>query len=125
MSSPTPTAPNDTLPSSVPKLDPTGTNWSIFLIRFTQAMAARRKWGHFSGTTKKPMLSTTPTTVELENLEEWQKDEDMAMYMLSQKLPDSALVRVYKLSSAEEAWKMITQEYTRKGVFARADLRKR
>jgi hypothetical protein len=35
------------------------------------------------------------------------------------------LVRVYKLPSAEEAWKMITLEYMRKGVFARADLRKR
>jgi hypothetical protein len=52
--------PSDALPSSVPKLDPTGLNWSIFSIHFEEALSARGHWGHFDGSIQKPKLSPTP-----------------------------------------------------------------
>jgi len=36
------------------KLDPTGSNWPIFSIRFEDALAAHDRWGHFDGKTPKP-----------------------------------------------------------------------
>jgi len=33
---------NDPLPTSVPRLDPTGSNWAIFSMRFQEAMEATR-----------------------------------------------------------------------------------
>jgi len=49
---------SDTLPSSVPKLEMTGTNWAIFEIRFHDAVEAKGFWGHFDGKTKRPVLGT-------------------------------------------------------------------
>ena len=39
------TALTDTLPSSVPKLDPTGSNWTVFLFHFQDAIDAKGFWG--------------------------------------------------------------------------------
>lgn len=54
----TATSLSDTLPSSVPKLDSTGTNWAIFEIRFRDAVEAKGFWGHFDGQTKQPVMGT-------------------------------------------------------------------
>ncbi|KAF8797732.1 hypothetical protein BYT27DRAFT_7024607, partial [Phlegmacium glaucopus] len=50
----TATSLSDTLPSSVPKLEMTGTNWAIFEICFRDAVEAKGFWGHFNGQTKWP-----------------------------------------------------------------------
>jgi hypothetical protein len=52
----TATSLSDTLPSSVPKLDSTGTNWAIFKICFRDAVEAKGFWGHFDGKTKQPVM---------------------------------------------------------------------
>src|SRR5882757_1464468 len=116
------TIPNDSLPSTIPKLDPTGANWAIFSIRFEEAMMSRRKWGHFDGTSVKPIYTLPVTQDQSDEIIQWEKDESTSRYMLSQKLPDSAVVRVRKFGSVAEKWKLVTEEYTRKGLFARADL---
>ena len=59
------TALADTLPSSVPKLDPTGSNWTVFLFRFQDAVDAKGFWGHFNGKLALPTLSTPATEAEL------------------------------------------------------------
>ena len=47
---------NDTLPSTVPSLASDGSNWSIFVTKFKAAMAAKKKWGHFDGSSTRPHL---------------------------------------------------------------------
>jgi len=85
---------NDTLPSSVPKLDANGLNWAIFSIHFEDTIQAKGFWGHFSGTTPCPTaaIESAPTAEELATIEKWEKDERLARSLLTQKLPDSALM---------------------------------
>jgi len=49
-----PAAMSDPLATSVPRLDPTGSNWAIFAMRFQEAMEANQKWKHFTGTPGRP-----------------------------------------------------------------------
>ncbi|KZT22823.1 hypothetical protein NEOLEDRAFT_1216261 [Neolentinus lepideus HHB14362 ss-1] len=87
--------PSDTLPSSIPKLDSSGVNWAIFSEHFEVAVRAKHLWGHFSGTTLKPQpASTTPTDDEQEKLSKWEDNEATAQYLLSQKLLDSAFLKI-------------------------------
>ena len=115
--------PSDTLPSSVPKLDSTGSNWPIFSIRFEDALAVRNRWGHFDGKTPKPTpAGTTPTTDEQKEIDAWDKEERIASYMLSQKLPDSAIMCIRKLTTAAEKWKAMKDEFLMKGLFAQMEM---
>jgi gag-polypeptide of LTR copia-type len=125
MSSLSQNTPSDSLPSTVPKLDPTGSNWAIFSIRFQEALSARDRWGHFDGTKPKPKpeKSDAPKQEELDAIASWEKEERIARYMLSQKLPDSAVVRVHKLDTVAEKWNAVLAEYTKKGLFARMEMR--
>jgi transposase InsO family protein len=124
MSSNSPNTPSDSLPSTVPKLDPTGSNWAIFSIRFQEALSACDRWGHFDGTKKMPeSVNKTPSQEEQNAIDAWEKEERIARYMLSQKLPDSAVVRVHKLKTVAEKWAAVSAEYTKKGLFARIELR--
>ena len=111
MSTVTATALADTLPLTVPKLKATGLNWTIFLLRFQDAMKAKGYWGHFDGTEPRPVItqsspslpstsattaaSTTVaslTTEELTAMAQWDKDERSAKSLLTQKIPNSALI---------------------------------
>ena len=51
----TTTSLSDSLSSSVPKLESTGINWAIFSVRFQDAVEAKGFWGHFDGTTTRPV----------------------------------------------------------------------
>jgi len=115
---------NDTLPSSVPKLDADGLNWAIFSIRFEDAVQAKGFWGHFSSTTPRPTatIESAPTAKELAAIEKWDKDEHSARSLLTQKLPDSALMCIQNKLSVKEHWEAITMEFTQKGAFAQTEL---
>jgi hypothetical protein len=118
---------NDTLPSSIPKLDATGLNWAVFSLRFEDAVQAKGFWGHFSGSTPCPTatIESAPTADELAAIEKWEKDERSARSLLTQKLPDSALMRIRNKPSVKERWEAITTEFTQKGAFAQTELRAR
>ena len=125
MSISTATALADTLPSSVPKLDATGLNWAIFSLCFQDAVEAKGYWGHFDGTTPQPELVVTATADNSAAIAQWDKDERSAKSLLTQKIPDSALMRIRKAKTVKEQWDAITTEYTKKGTFAQTDLRMR
>src|SRR5882762_3413480 len=123
MSSSTSNTPSDTLLSSMPKLDLTGSNWLIFSIHFEDALAVRDHWEHFDGKTPKPTpAGTTPTTDEQKEIDAWDKEERIASYMLSQKLPDSAIMCIRKLTTVVEKWKAVKDEFSMKGLFARMEM---
>jgi len=56
------------LPLSVPKLDTSGLNWAVFSLRFQDAIEVKGYWGHFDGTSERPVtpkpedLPITPKT---------------------------------------------------------------
>ena len=89
MSTTATTSLSDSLPSSIPKLDSTGLNWAIFSVRFQDAVEAKGFWGHFDGNVSypDPVSTTTDTTA----VDQWNKDEQSAKYLLTQKIPDSTL----------------------------------
>ncbi|KAF9542352.1 hypothetical protein CPC08DRAFT_622452, partial [Agrocybe pediades] len=123
---------SDTLPSSVPKLDASGNNWAIFAVRFQDAIEAKGFWGHFDGTTPSPVSApvsgestgtpVTPTAEELDQIRAWEKDERSAKSLLTQKIPDSTLMRVHAKKTVRERWREIEIEYTEKGAYAQTEL---
>ncbi len=114
---------SDTLPSSVPKLDATGVNWAIFFVRFQDAVEAKGFWGHFDGTSVCPVLSTPPTADETAAKNQWEKDERSAKSLLTQKIPNSTLMRVHSKTAVKDRWDAIVKEYTDKGAYAQTELR--
>src|SRR6202522_1132626 len=103
----TTTALADTLPSSIPKLDPAGTNWTVFLFRFQDAIDAEGFWGHFDGSSPMPTVSIPPKEGELAAKAQWEKDEQSSKdskSLLTQKLPDSMMVLIHSKSTVKERW---------------------
>src|SRR5882762_10099731 len=105
----------DSLPNSVPKLDLHGENWAIFKIRFQNAMEAKDKWEHFDEKFKYP--------VDIDEAAEWNKAQRMAKYMLTERLPDSTVVRIQRCKTVAEQWSAIVKEYTEKGESAQTEMR--
>lgn len=95
------TALSDSLPSTVPKLDPTGINWAVFSIRFQDAIEAKGFWGHFDGTDPRPTPSSPPTANETTAEVQWLKDERSAKSLLTQKIPDGTLMRIHSKTSSD------------------------
>src|SRR6266571_5016771 len=112
----TSTSLSDTLPSSVPKLDATGVNWAIFSVRFQDAMEAKNFWGHFDGTSTCLALSNPSMVDEIAAKNQWEKDKRSAKSLLTQKIPDSTLMRVHSKTMVRKRWVAIVMEYTDKGT---------
>jgi len=122
MTTVTTTSLSNALPSSVPKLEANGTNWAIFLVRFRDAIEAKGYWGHFDGTTPVPTLSTPPTMKETTAKTQWEKDERSAKSLLTQKLPDSTVMKIHMKPTVQERWSAVVKEYTEKGAYAQTDM---
>jgi hypothetical protein len=119
------TALSNHLPTSVPRLDPSGLNWAIFSVRFQDAIEAKGFWGHFTG--KKPIPvpadAANPTVEETEAITLWEKNECSPKSLLTQKLPDSALMQVQSKKTVRERWEAIEAEFTEMGTFAQTEMR--
>ena len=123
MSSVITTSLSDSLPSSVPKLDATGINWAIFFVRFQDAVEAKGFWGHFDGSEPCPKLSDKSKPEEIAAKSQWEKDERSAKSLLTQKIPDSTLMRIFSKTAVKDRWDVIVKEYTEKGAYAQTELR--
>ena len=134
----TTTSLSDSLPSSIPKIDASGLNWAIFSVCFEDAIEAKGFWSHFDGTGSHPSavpvsvidadgnVSTTPLSdTEIAAIDKWDKDERSAKSLLTQKIPDSTLMRVHAKRTVRERWESIVTEYTEKGAYAQTDLHAR
>jgi hypothetical protein len=62
---------------TIPKLDVSSNNWTIFIFHFQDAIEAKGFWGHFDGSTPYPTPNTTgaPTATEATAITQWEKDE--------------------------------------------------
>ena len=115
---------SDPYANSVPRLEPNGSNWAIFSMRFQEAMEANLKWSHFDGSATRPVPkdAKNPTDDEKKSGLAWDQDEVMARYLLSQRLPDSTAVRLKGLASAKERWDKVKAEFSVKSQYAEADM---
>ena len=120
----TSTALADQLPGLIPKLDSSGMNWAIFAIRFQDAVEAKGFWGHFDGTEPTPAAATpsAPTAVEKTAINAWEKDERLAKFLLTQKFPDSTLMRIHSKMTVKQWWDAIVYQYNKKGMFAQTEM---
>ena len=119
----TTTALADALLSSVPKLDPTGSNWTVFLFYFQDAVDTKGFWGHFDGSSPKPELSAEATEAQLAAKTQWEKDECSSKSLLTQKLPDLMMVLIHSKMTVKERWEVVVQEYMSKSEYAKMGLR--
>ena len=112
------------LPVSIPYLEPNGSNWAIFMMRFRETMKAMRRWAYFTGhePRPKPKDANNPTDTEIDAAEIWEYEDSVASYLLSQRLPDATEIRLASCTTTKERWEAITQEYQAKSAYAQADL---
>ncbi|KXN81574.1 hypothetical protein AN958_04443 [Leucoagaricus sp. SymC.cos] len=54
---------NDVMPVTVPGLEQSGANWTIFQLCFQTAVQGKGLWGHFDGSKIRPVLSLPSVTV--------------------------------------------------------------
>jgi len=115
---------SDPLPTTLPRLEPAGSNWAIFSMHFQEAMEANQKWQHFNGTSAHPVPvdDKNPTNVEAKAMAAWDQDETVARYLLSQRLPDSTAVRLKNVTSVKDRWQKVSDEFSVKSQYAEADL---
>ena len=117
---PTFVTPIEDLPTNIPQLKPDGTNWTVFSLRFREAMQAMRQWGYFDGTKLRPIPRDpgAPTNAEIEALKSWDHEDVVARYLLSQHLPDMTVLSLDQYQTAQAWWTHVSDEYVAKSVYA-------
>ncbi|KZT63778.1 hypothetical protein DAEQUDRAFT_641880, partial [Daedalea quercina L-15889] len=110
--------------SAFEKLDATGKNWMTFQQRFEIAVRQKKVWGHFDGTKPcpTPADADAPTAAEQTAIDGWQEKEDLARYLLTQKLPNITFTKHRRKGTAAAIWNVITQEFAQKSMLLRANL---
>lgn len=146
------TTSNDNLPASIPILDSSGGNWYIWIEQMTTALKYKEKWGHFDGSKQRPVavlanpqVAADPndpqqvTAAEAANVialqalnnstafrrqvAQWDKDDNLAYFLLLQKIPPNIVERIQSLSTVREKWNQIIFDLTDRSIHARAQLR--
>jgi len=112
------------LPANIPRLESNGSNWAIFKMRFSNAMKVTRRWAYFTGILPcpEPADASKPTKDEAELIVQWEYEDSVASYLLSQRLPDTTEMCLASCSTTKERWDMVTKEYQAKSAYAQADL---
>src|SRR6266850_6877571 len=95
--SPLPTSLSD-LSSAIDRLESTGSNWIVFQYHFTIAVKQKRVWSQFDGSNTKPSGLGEGATAEQRQeysrlVSAWQECEDLALYLLSMKLPNAIFTK--------------------------------
>jgi hypothetical protein len=113
-----------TLAAEVPHLHPEGTNWAIFARHIERAMRHTHQWGYFNGSNARPVSKDPnhPTDVEELAAQQWDCEDKMASYLISQCLPDSVILDIRDFTTMQEQWDAISCIFTAKTDYALTDL---
>ena len=117
------TALADTLLSTIPKLDPAGTNWTVFKFHFEDAIDVKGFWGHFDGTSTCTTLSDPPADHQLAVKSQWEKDKCSSKSLLTQNLLDLTMVLIHSKTTVKGRWDEVVKEYMAKSEYAKTGLR--
>ena len=114
------------VPNDVPHLDSEGTNWATFAFRFRRAMILVNRWDFYDGSNKRPTPKDpdNPTDAEKKECQKWDREDQIAQCLLSQRLPDELAMDMDNLNhtTAKKQWDAINTYFTAKSVYAKADL---
>ena len=142
---------NDVLSTLVPKLDISGANWVIFLLRFQIVIQGKELQRHFdrisicpvltaiqatstttasttiASTTTLPMQTSQPipasSLIGIQNkISIQEQNESIAHSFLGQQLLDATLVLMLPTSTVKSMWKAIIKEYVYKSIYSQAHL---
>ncbi|KAK0454175.1 uncharacterized protein EV420DRAFT_1273191 [Desarmillaria tabescens] len=96
---------------NVPKLTIDGSNWLIFRFCLEISIESKGVWGHFDGTSPSPP-NPPPSgdAAAITALNEWLKKEKEAHHYLAQKLEDSTLTELLRLTSVAEMWTALSRQ---------------
>ena len=99
----------DCIPIPVPHLLSNGANWPEFAARFREAMQVAQQWGHFDGTSARPVPKVVDATTkeEEEAMKAWDHEDVVACYLLSQRIPDSTFLRLSACPTARAHWERL------------------
>jgi gag-polypeptide of LTR copia-type len=105
-------------------IDPSGSNWAIFHLNFKRAMIALCCWAHFDGTSTRPapVDKAKLTEDKTKLMEDWDHEDFMACFLLSQRLPDTTNLKLSHCITAKESWDMLHEEYQAKSTYAKNHL---
>jgi hypothetical protein len=87
-------------------------------------MEANHKWGHFDGSSKCPASADPdkPTNEEKAAQADWDQNEMVAKYLLTQCMPDSTAVHIRTITLVMDHWTKVKNEYSVKSQYAKVDL---
>ncbi|OSD05208.1 hypothetical protein PYCCODRAFT_1347660, partial [Trametes coccinea BRFM310] len=110
--------------AGVEKLDSKGTNWLLFEQQFTIAVKQKDAWGHFDGTSTRPVpaVPDTPTPSETTAIEAWDKKENLALYLLTLKVAPATYAKHKRKGTVAKVWTAIVAEYSSKSLLARSNM---
>ena len=111
---------------------------AIFSVRFEDVIQAKGFWGHFDGTSTHSsalpvsvtnvdgnVTTSPPSDMEIAAIDKWDKDKRSAKSLLTQKIPNSALMHIHNKHTVLERWESIVTKYMEKGAYAQTYLRGR
>jgi hypothetical protein len=112
---------------NIPMLEPDGGNWVIFKTRLEWALASKNVDSHLLGKKPKPKAAADgadPDVVKAaaDELEQWEKSQNLARHMLGQRLRDSTLRKIIRKPSVAEMWLVISTEFEKKSALVQANL---
>jgi len=81
-------------------------------------------WGHFDGSDPCPIPKDPkhPTDAELQAMQHWDHEDEVAGYLISQCLPDEIILDIEEFATTEEQWDAISTIFTAKTNFLQMDL---
>ena len=73
-------------------------------MRFSNAMKVTRRWAYFSGISPypEPVDAAQPTRKEVTAIVQWEYEDSVASYLLSQRLPDTTEMKLANCSTTKE-----------------------
>jgi len=119
-------ASNEHIYTLVPRLELNGSNWAVFMMRFSEAMDAADRWGHFDGTEPRPEPKdpNAPTDDETAAQKRWDREDKIGRSLLLQFLHDTTALRIRPFPTAQERWTRLSQEFTANSIYAQEELKR-
>ena len=87
-------------------------------------MRHTRRWGYFDGSNARPVPKDPdhPTDAEELAAEQWDREDETAGYLMSQRLPDLVILDIGDFTTTREQWDVICSIFTAKTEYAMTDL---
>jgi hypothetical protein len=93
-------------------------------MHFHEAMQAIQRWPYFEGTIPCPSPKN-PAKVpdnKQKSIDNWEFEDLATRYLLSQRLPDSIMIRLQSFTTAKSQWDCLVFEFTAQSVYAQNNL---